>query len=222
MFSLCFLIVSQPHTSAFTIDASQSTKGCAQQNAAKQRADTTRFHRHTHTHTHTARQRTPPTQSDNLRMNMMLSKQQKFCASGNRPRSQTRAQGHPRSLRAMHPSRLCAFGCERQADAVLAMASCPAALGARRSTQRFTSPRATNATANSSTAPAAVGVVIVDHGSRAKASNDMLLEFVDLYRATTGQPIVEPAHMELAEPSIADAVGEWHGASFFLHAGGLA
>lgn len=51
------------------------------------------------------------------------------------------------------------------------------------------------------------GVVIVDHGSRAKASNDMLLEFVALYKATTQQGIVEPAHMEIAEPSIADAVG---------------
>ncbi|KAI8470070.1 MAG: hypothetical protein J3K34DRAFT_521638 [Monoraphidium minutum] len=56
------------------------------------------------------------------------------------------------------------------------------------------------------TAPPAVGVVIVDHGSRAKASNDMLLEFVSLYKASTGQPIVEAAHMELAEPSIANAI----------------
>jgi sirohydrochlorin ferrochelatase len=54
-----------------------------------------------------------------------------------------------------------------------------------------------------------VGVVIVDHGSRAKASNDMLLEFVELYRVTAGaHTLVEPAHMELAEPSISDAVGE--------------
>jgi sirohydrochlorin ferrochelatase len=52
-----------------------------------------------------------------------------------------------------------------------------------------------------------VGVVIVDHGSRAAASNAMLLEFVDLYAATTGAPIVEAAHMEIAAPSIADAVG---------------
>lgn len=61
------------------------------------------------------------------------------------------------------------------------------------------------ATANGNGRP--VGVVIVDHGSRAKLSNDMLLEFVQLYRSTTGHPIVEAAHMELAEPTVADAFG---------------
>lgn len=53
---------------------------------------------------------------------------------------------------------------------------------------------------------APLGVVIVDHGSRAKASNDMLLEFVDLYKRSTGARVVEAAHMELAAPSVADAV----------------
>jgi sirohydrochlorin ferrochelatase len=51
------------------------------------------------------------------------------------------------------------------------------------------------------------GVIIVDHGSRRQESNAMLEEvtaqfsrrFVDRY------DIVEPAHMELAEPSIAAA-----------------
>ena len=57
-------------------------------------------------------------------------------------------------------------------------------------------------------APPATGIVIVDHGSRAKASNDMLLECVELYKRTTGAAIVEAAHMELADPSVADAVGE--------------
>lgn len=50
-------------------------------------------------------------------------------------------------------------------------------------------------------------VVIVDHGSRRKASNDMLLEFCQLYQQLTQHPIVEPAHMEIAEPTIAQAVG---------------
>lgn len=50
-------------------------------------------------------------------------------------------------------------------------------------------------------------VVIVDHGSRRKASNDMLLEFCQLYQQMTQHPIVEPAHMEIAEPSIAQAIG---------------
>lgn len=49
------------------------------------------------------------------------------------------------------------------------------------------------------------GVIIVDHGSRRDESNLMLNEFVDMFRERTKYPIVEPAHMELAEPSIKDA-----------------
>ncbi|XP_074584260.1 sirohydrochlorin ferrochelatase, chloroplastic isoform X2 [Curcuma longa] len=48
-------------------------------------------------------------------------------------------------------------------------------------------------------------VIIVDHGSRRQESNDMLHEFVAMFKARTGYQIVEPAHMELAEPSISDA-----------------
>lgn len=51
------------------------------------------------------------------------------------------------------------------------------------------------------------GVIIVDHGSRRKESNLKLEEFVAMFRGRTGYPIVEPAHMELAEPSIRDAFG---------------
>ncbi|XP_031286431.1 sirohydrochlorin ferrochelatase, chloroplastic-like [Pistacia vera] len=51
------------------------------------------------------------------------------------------------------------------------------------------------------------GVIIVDHGSRRRESNLMLNEFVIMFRDKTGYPIVEPAHMELAEPSIKDAFG---------------
>ncbi|GMP22613.1 hypothetical protein CsSME_00000552 [Camellia sinensis var. sinensis] len=50
-------------------------------------------------------------------------------------------------------------------------------------------------------------VVIVDHGSRIKESNLMLDEFAAMFRDKTGYPIVEPAHIELAEPSIRDAFG---------------
>ena len=50
-----------------------------------------------------------------------------------------------------------------------------------------------------------IGVIIVDHGSRREASNQMLLEIVDAFRKSGTYPIIEPAHMELAEPSIADA-----------------
>ncbi|XP_078441000.1 sirohydrochlorin ferrochelatase B [Wolffia australiana] len=49
------------------------------------------------------------------------------------------------------------------------------------------------------------GVIVVDHGSRRQESNLMLNEFVKMFINRTGYQIVEPAHMELAEPSIADA-----------------
>jgi sirohydrochlorin ferrochelatase len=50
-----------------------------------------------------------------------------------------------------------------------------------------------------------LGIVIVDHGSRRQKSNDLLLEVVALFERHTGFEIVEPAHMELAEPSIRTA-----------------
>ena len=49
------------------------------------------------------------------------------------------------------------------------------------------------------------GIVIVDHGSRRPASNQMLERFVEAFTADSDYSIVEPAHMELAEPSIATA-----------------
>jgi len=52
-------------------------------------------------------------------------------------------------------------------------------------------------------------IVIVDHGSRRGESNQMLEEIVRLFakRFADKYEIVEPAHMELAEPSIATAYG---------------
>ena len=50
-----------------------------------------------------------------------------------------------------------------------------------------------------------IGVIVVDHGSRRPESNAMLLDVVALFREHSGYAIVEPAHMELAEPSIAVA-----------------
>ena len=49
------------------------------------------------------------------------------------------------------------------------------------------------------------GVIIVDHGSRRLESNRMLQEFVEHFKSGSHFQIVEPAHMELAEPSIATA-----------------
>ena len=53
------------------------------------------------------------------------------------------------------------------------------------------------------------GIVIVDHGSRRGESNAMLEEVARLFgeRFREMYEIVEPAHMELAEPSIATAYG---------------
>lgn len=53
--------------------------------------------------------------------------------------------------------------------------------------------------------PATTGIIIVDHGSRRAVSNDKLHEVVGRYRQISRYRIVEPAHMELAEPTIAQA-----------------
>src|SRR4051812_43327226 len=50
-----------------------------------------------------------------------------------------------------------------------------------------------------------LGVIVVDHGSRRNESNAMLLDVVQSFVNATQMSIVEPAHMELAEPSIATA-----------------
>ena len=51
------------------------------------------------------------------------------------------------------------------------------------------------------------GIIIVDHGSRRAESNEMLEEVARLFaqRFAEMYDIVEPAHMELAEPSIGTA-----------------
>jgi sirohydrochlorin ferrochelatase len=50
-----------------------------------------------------------------------------------------------------------------------------------------------------------LGVILVDHGSRRDESNALLLDVVRDFAANSGFSIIEPAHMELAEPSIATA-----------------
>lgn len=50
------------------------------------------------------------------------------------------------------------------------------------------------------------GVIIVDHGSRRAESNRMLERFVqEMFASSSPFKIIEPAHMELSEPSIATA-----------------
>lgn len=51
-----------------------------------------------------------------------------------------------------------------------------------------------------------VGVVLVDHGSRKASANEALQEFADLFKRYTTYDVVEVAHMELADPTIAEAM----------------
>ena len=50
-------------------------------------------------------------------------------------------------------------------------------------------------------------LILVDHGSKVKEANDLLLEVVDRVRAYKDSPfdMVEHCHMELCEPSIKEA-----------------
>ena len=48
-------------------------------------------------------------------------------------------------------------------------------------------------------------IIIVDHGSRRRESNTMLTVAAERFAAQSSFSIVEPAHMELAEPTIAQA-----------------
>ncbi len=50
-----------------------------------------------------------------------------------------------------------------------------------------------------------VGLIVVDHGSRRHESNVMLERMAEMIAASVEYPIVEAAHMELAEPSIQTA-----------------
>ena len=56
--------------------------------------------------------------------------------------------------------------------------------------------------------PPGTAVIVIDHGSRMLAANHMLDDVVRMYQAATGAEIVEPAHMELAEPTLDDAAAK--------------
>ena len=47
-----------------------------------------------------------------------------------------------------------------------------------------------------------IGIIIIDHGSRRATANNHLLTLVEKYKSFSNRAIVEPAHMELGEPSI--------------------
>ena len=51
-----------------------------------------------------------------------------------------------------------------------------------------------------------VGIILVDHGSKLEAANKMLEGVARGFQETSAYAIVEPAHMELAEPTIEQAM----------------
>jgi sirohydrochlorin ferrochelatase len=53
--------------------------------------------------------------------------------------------------------------------------------------------------------PHDLGIILVDHGSKRVEANQLLEDVAQLFRGTTGARIVEIAHMELTEPTIAQA-----------------
>jgi len=65
--------------------------------------------------------------------------------------------------------------------------------------------QSTESKQTSADCPKTTGVILVDHGSRREESNRLLLDVADAYRRVSPWQIVEPAHMELAEPTIAQA-----------------
>ena len=55
-------------------------------------------------------------------------------------------------------------------------------------------------------APASIGIIIIDHGSRREESNALLSEMVSRFRAQSEFTIVEEAHMEIATPDLQTAM----------------
>ena len=53
--------------------------------------------------------------------------------------------------------------------------------------------------------PEKIGIVLVDHGSKVDESNALLEEIAAVFLQRCRWTIVEPAHMELAEPSVQTA-----------------
>jgi len=53
--------------------------------------------------------------------------------------------------------------------------------------------------------PIQLGIILIDHGSRRDDSNLYVHELAARYQQQTKAPIVEPAHMELAQPDLAAA-----------------
>lgn len=50
-----------------------------------------------------------------------------------------------------------------------------------------------------------LGIILVDHGSRLPESNEAFLHLVQKFAERSAGKIVEPAHMEIASPTIEEA-----------------
>ncbi len=50
-----------------------------------------------------------------------------------------------------------------------------------------------------------IGIIIIDHGSRREESNQFVITVAADFQNSEGYRIVEPAHMELAQPDLAVA-----------------
>ena len=50
-----------------------------------------------------------------------------------------------------------------------------------------------------------LGVILIDHGSRQEESNQAFFKIVERLARRGQYPIVEPAHMELSSPTLAEA-----------------
>ena len=63
-----------------------------------------------------------------------------------------------------------------------------------------------------------MGIIIIDHGSRREASNQYVITVARNFQESTDYGIVEPAHMELAQPDLAAAYDKCvsHGAKYIV------
>ena len=63
-----------------------------------------------------------------------------------------------------------------------------------------------------------IGIIIIDHGSRREESNQYVITVAQNFKESEDYEIVEPAHMELAQPDLAAAYDNCvsHGAKYII------
>jgi CbiX len=62
--------------------------------------------------------------------------------------------------------------------------------------------------ASSSSSPPLVGILLIDHGSKRDSSNQRLHDMASWYQECVQSVAVEPAHMEIASPSIKEGMAK--------------